>query len=238
MGASWGVLKQDKEILIFPILSGICCSLVLASFAIPILVTEFWRPPNAEAEIIRQIAYYGTLFAFYLCNYFVITFFNTALISCAMLRLNGGDPTVAYGLKEALRRAHLIASWALVSATVGMILRVLEERSNWIGKIVLSIVGVVWSVASFFVVPAMVVKEIGPLDALKESSKLIKRTWGELLVGSFSFGSIFALLSLPALGMIGLGIYLLVTGGTSATLFLVEDAEDDSPKHSDTSFRQ
>ena len=36
---------------------------------------------------------YGFLFAFYFCNYFVIVFFNAALVSCALIRFNGGEPT-------------------------------------------------------------------------------------------------------------------------------------------------
>jgi hypothetical protein len=50
MGQSWEVLKQDKELLIFPLISGICCALVIASFAIPMIASESYLPPDMAAE--------------------------------------------------------------------------------------------------------------------------------------------------------------------------------------------
>src|ERR1041385_4400853 len=102
MGASWEVLKQDKEILLFPLFSGICCLLVFASFALPMWVTGSWHPPRGAAAADQQVIYYGVLFLFYLCNYFVITFFNTAIIACAVMRLSGGNPTVADGDRKSV----------------------------------------------------------------------------------------------------------------------------------------
>ena len=50
MGQSWDVLKQDKELLIFPLVSGLYCLLVIASFAIPSIMSDSWMPPAAEQE--------------------------------------------------------------------------------------------------------------------------------------------------------------------------------------------
>ena len=106
MGEAWQVLKQDKEMLLFPLVSGICCLLVMASFAIPIISSESWQPPGRDATTSQQIGYYATLFTFYFCNYFVISFFNVAVIACAAIRLQGGDPTVADGFRAAFSRIH------------------------------------------------------------------------------------------------------------------------------------
>ncbi|MFT5470569.1 MAG: tryptophan-rich sensory protein [Verrucomicrobiales bacterium] len=220
MGASWEVLKKDKEILFFPFISGISCLLVLASFAIPIVMSETWRPPAGEAETVHQIVYYGTLFLFYFCNYFVITFFNSAIVACAAIRMSGGDPTIKDGMKAAFSRVHLIAGWALVSATVGLILRMIEGRSRGVGRFVAGLLGMAWTIVSFLVVPAMVIDNKGPIDAFKESTRLLKRTWGEQLVSNFSFGIIFFLLGLPGLALIFLGIALSVKGGANAGMML------------------
>lgn len=205
MKASWEVLKQDKEILVFPLISGICCLLVLASFAIPLFASGNWRPPAEQATTNQQIGYYGVLFLFYFCNYFVIVFFNSAIIACAVIRMEGGDPTVGDGFRAAFSRIGLIAGWALVSATVGLILRIIEDRSKTVGKIVAGLLGMAWTVVSFLVVPILVVEKKGPVTALKESTALLKRTWGEQLIGNFSFGFIFFLLSIPAFVLIALG---------------------------------
>ncbi len=207
MGASWRVLKEDKEILIFPLLSGICCLLVLASFAIPIISSGSWQLPEENATTEQQVTYYGTLFLFYFCNYFVIVFFNSAVIACAAIRMGGGDPTVGDGFRAAFSRLPLIFGWSLVSATVGLILRIIEDRSKTVGKIVAGLLGMAWTVVSFLVVPILVIEKKGPISALKESTILLKKTWGEQLIGNFSFGLIFFLLNIPAIILIALGIF-------------------------------
>ncbi len=198
MGVSWDILKKDKEMLIYPLISGICCLLVLASFAIPIISSESWQPPGENAPAMDQVVYYGVLFLFYFCNYFVIVFFNTAIIACAVKRMQGGDPTLSDGFQAAFSRIHLIAGWALVSATVGLILKIIEDRSEKVGQIVSGLLGMAWTVVSFLVVPVLVVEQKGPFGALKESTQLLRKTWGEQLISGFSFSFLFFILSIPA----------------------------------------
>ncbi|MFW2389361.1 MAG: DUF6159 family protein [Polyangiales bacterium] len=219
MRASWEVLKQDKELLFFPLFSAIGCVLVLASFALPILATTDLQAAGESAAAgtmealsasdgkisADQVMYMLGLFAFYCCNYFVIIFFNAGLIACAEIRMEGGDPTVADGLRAAWARLPAILGWALVAATVGLALRMIEERSNLIGKIVAGLLGMAWSITSFLVVPILVIENEGPVSALKRSVSMLKQTWGEQLIGNFSFGLIFILLALP-------GVFLLATG--------------------------
>ena len=206
MGASWDVLKEDKEILVFPLISGICCLLVMASFALPMFLTDAWRPPGEEATTADAVEYYAILFLFYFCNYFIIVFFNSAIIACAVIRMEGGDPTVGDGFRAAFSRIALIAGWALVSATVGVVLRIIEDRSKWVGRIVAGLLGIAWGVVSFLVVPILVVEKKRPITAVKESAALLKKTWGEQIIGNFSFGLVFFLLSIPAFVVIFLGV--------------------------------
>ncbi len=230
MGASWGVLKQDKELLLFPLLSGICCLVVMASFAVPIWYTESWRPPQGQAGWEQKLAYYGVLFLFYLCNYTVITFFNSAIINGAIERMAGGDPTVGSCLSASASRFPLIFGWALVSATVGVVLRVIEENSKTVGRIITGLLGMAWTIVSFLVVPVLVAERKGPIDALKESALLLKRTWGEQVVSNFSFGLVFFLLSIPAYCAIGVAVYaavqmhslaLAIAGAVVAVVYLI-----------------
>ncbi len=208
MRASWDVLKKDKTLLLFPLLSGICCLMVLLSFAVPMFITGAWHPPARGASQVDVTVYYGILFLFYLANFFVITFFNTAIISCAMLRMAGGNPTVGDGFREAAARLPQIAGWALLSATVGLILRIIEDRSKWVGRIVAGLLGMAWTVTSFMVVPIIVAERKGTFGELKGSTEVLSKTRGEQLVGSFSFGMVFGILSLPAVAMIVIAIIL------------------------------
>jgi len=206
MGASWRVLKKDKEIMVFPLISGICCLLVIASFAFPMISTGSWHMPEKGATVEQQVVYYAVLFAFYLCNYFVIVFFNSAIIACATIRLRGGDPTIRDGFKMAISRLPLIFGWAVVSATVGLILRIIEDKSENIGRFVAGLLGMAWSVVSFLVIPVLVIEKLGPIAALKESTSLLKRTWGEQVIGNFNFGFIFFLINIPAIMIIVVGV--------------------------------
>jgi len=202
MSECWEVLKQDKSLLIFPLISGFCCLLLLVSFAIPIWVTGAWQPPGQGAHTVQQIAYYGTLFLFYICNYFIVVFFNAAIIACATVRMGGGNPTIGDGLRAAAARLPVIVGWALISATVGLVLRIIEDRSDKIGRLISGLLGMGWTVVSFLVVPILVVENKSPFTALKDSTELLKRTWGERLVSGFSFGVIFFLLTIPAIALV------------------------------------
>ena len=228
MRASWEVLKQDKELLLFPLLSGICCVLVLASFAGPIFAMTDWQAASesmtsSTAQALgasdgnlstEQAMHMFVLFLFYCCNYFVIIFFNAGLIACAQIRMEGGDPTVGDGLRAAWARLPAIAGWAVLAATVGMVLRMIEERSNLVGRIVVGLLGMAWSLTSFLVVPILVIENEGPVSALQHSAGMLKKPWGEQIIGNFSFGLIFMLLALP-------GILVLVVGVTAQSVTLI-----------------
>jgi p-aminobenzoyl-glutamate transporter AbgT len=171
MGASWDVLRRDKKLILFPLLSGICCLIVIASFIVPAVIGGHVHKPTTQAEKVRD---WVMLFCFYFANYFVITFFNAGIVACAVSRMAGGEPTVGGGFREAFKRVHLIAAWALLAATVGIILRIIEERSEKVGQIVAAVLGSAWSIMTFLVVPVLVVEDKGPIDAFKTSASLLK----------------------------------------------------------------
>lgn len=199
---SLNVLLTDKKLLVFPLLSGIACVLVLVSFAVPLFATGFAAelaqdgPNGNEGNNIVGIA---VLFAFYLANYFVIVFFNSALVACAFVRLQGGEPTLGMGLNAAMNRLPQIFGWAVVAACVGTILQVIESRSEKFGAIVASLLGMAWSIVTFFVIPVIVIEKSGPIKALQRSTAILRKSWGESLTANFGVSTIAFLLSLPAI---------------------------------------
>lgn len=208
---SWSVLKLDKELLLFPIMSGISCLAVLATFLVPALLRfeELKGFLDQPDDPTRQVVFWTGLFLFYFMNYFVIVFFNTALIACAIIRFRGGDPTVSDGLTAAFNRLPQIFAWALVSATVGIILKAIESRSEKFGEIVSGVLGGAWTIVTYFVVPVLVVEKANPVTAVKQSFNIITKAWGESLVASFSIGIITFLFSLLAIVPVFLGGYLM-----------------------------
>jgi hypothetical protein len=189
--ASWAVLLADKELLVFPIISFFASAIVLATFFVPMLLAGAFDAIFAGGA---QVLGFLVGFLFYVMLYFVTFFFNSALVGAAMIRLEGGDPTVGDGLRIAFDHIGSIFGYAVIAATVGMILRAISERSGALGRIVVGLIGFVWNVATFLVVPVLVMEKVGPIDGVKRSAELLKKTWGEQIVGNFSIGLIFGLL--------------------------------------------
>jgi len=213
--ASAAVLSADKELMIFPIISVIGTIIVTLTFAFPLFLSGLIETMLGGAG---QIVGIIVLFLFYMVQYFVIFFCNTALVGAALIRLNGGDPTVGDGFRIALKHAPSILGYALISATVGMILRWLSERGGMLGRIVVSLIGFAWNIATYLVVPVLVVEEVGPVEAIKRSAGLLRKTWGEQLVGNFGLGAVFGLITF---GLILLMIPLIMVAAALENFVLI-----------------
>lgn len=199
--ASAAVLRSDKELLVFPIVSGLAAALIVATFIVPAFALRMFE---------GGMGVFGAIwgFAFYLCLYFVTFFFNAALVGAALIRLGGGDPTLADGFSAAKARIMPILGYAAIAATVGLLLQGLKNReNNFLVRMIGSGLGVAWTLSTFLVVPVLVQQNVGPIDAIKESVNLLKRTWGENAIGNVGLGAIFGLM---IVGTIVLGVVLVV----------------------------
>lgn len=189
---SFSVIKKDKELLAFPILSGVFSLIFIIALFVPTFILGAF-----EGEASSSAIQYLILFLVYLGLAFIATFFNVCTVYTAKIRFSGGDATFSESIKFAFSKIHLIFLWSLVSALVGLILRAIEqaaERAGNGGKIALNILrgllGAAWSIMTLFVIPVMVYKGLGPFASIKESVKTIKKTWGESLVREFGLGLI------------------------------------------------
>lgn len=199
MAASWQVLLNDREILVLPVLSGIFSTSLLVSFVLLGLQGNWLQAMAARGDQNQAIVGYVMLFCFYVVNYFIIYFFNAAIVACAAIRLEGGNPTLNDGLSVAIERIGAIAAWSFVAGTVGFILGSMESRSQRGRSLVAGLLGIAWSVLTFLAVPLMVVEKCPAGEIIPRSRELVKGTWGEQVMGNVGFGTIFAILSAPAL---------------------------------------
>ena len=210
--ASAAVLRSDKELLVFPLLSGLAAMLVVATFIVPVFALKIFESGMGVGGAILG-------FLFYLCQYFVIFFFNAALVGAAIIRLEGGDPTLADGFNAAKSRLGPILGYAAIAATVGMLLQALKNRqSNFLVRLIGSGLGVAWTLSTFLVVPVLVQQNIGPIDAIKESVKLLKRTWGENAIGNVGLGLAFGLMMF---GVIAAGLLLAFLAASASAALAV-----------------
>ena len=223
---SFTILRSDKQLMLFPVLSAVSCFVVTAVIAtggafllLParaaaIAAGERFNPNQSPMFLLG-------MFTLYVVNYFVIVFFNVALVGVANSRLMGGSWTFKDGLELAWERKGTILEWALVAATVGVLLRTLEERLGLMGRLIMRIIGIAWTLACYFVVPVLAFEDLTPIDALKRSSKLFRDTWGEKVIGGFSLSMVSLVLMLPGIGLPIAAAFLAGINGMMVGLILM-----------------
>lgn len=195
---SFAVLSQEEGVLLFPVLSAISAILLGAAFFVPLFQLGTFQ---ALAQHRAGWMDWLPLFSWYYANTFVVVFFNSALVGCANIRLSGGNPTVADGLRLACARIHRIAAWTLMAATVGLLLRAIEQRSERLGKIVAAILGAGWTMVTYLIVPVIVLEDRPIGKSVSRSAELFRKTWGEQLAGNFGFGLVNLVLAVPGIGL-------------------------------------
>ena len=209
---SLSILSRDKELLLFPILSGIFTILAFGTTVFAGMTTGlFQHLSSGDRSLQNNILGYAVLFVWYFISWFIVIFFNVAVIHCAKMRLDGGDPTVADGFRAATQHLPRIAMWALISASVGVILRVIAERGKIVGKIVSGLLGAGWAIATYFIVPVMIFEKRSLKDSVKQSTSLIAKTWGESLVAAGGIGAFSMLLAVAGLALPIIGMFISVS---------------------------
>ena len=208
---SFKVIDQNRYLLLFPVISITALILVLATF---FGGTAFIFGDQIDALLNSEgsgayLAYFG-LFLFYIINYFVIVFFNSALIHCAVKTLEGDETSLGDGISFAATKVGKIFAWSVVSATVGVILQAIQN-SGKVGEIIGALIGTGWSILTFFVTPILIYEEKDVFATIKESGRIMKEKWGESLSATVSFG-LFHFLGILAAGLVGFGLFQIHPG--------------------------
>lgn len=215
---SLSVLSKDKELLIFPILSGLAALALLASFAAGMFGTGLAQEllqhdPDVPMDRQTQAIGIAVAFVYYFFNFFVMTYFTAALVGAAHIRLSGGDPTVGDGFAAANRCLGALLGYSLIAATVGLILRAAQDnaRNNIVGRIVIGLIGMAWTLITYLVVPVLVIERLGPIGSLKRSAGLLRQTWGEQIIANFGFGFVGFVFSLLGIALLALAAFAFVS---------------------------
>lgn len=187
------VLGKEKMLVLYPLISMIAMGIVLMVFFGLFIFAFLAQALSESMSLPVLILTMFLIWAMYVAMYFVAIFSNVAIVGCARMRLDGKDPVFSDGFKIAMSRLGPILGWALVAATVGLILQFIRERMGQVGKIIASLLGMAWNILTYFVVPTIAAENIGPFKAIKRSLQVLKRTWGEALVLNFGIGGIYAL---------------------------------------------
>jgi hypothetical protein len=202
--ASCDVLRADNALLILPALSGLATTALAAGFVALAMSGGTFSAIRESGSLNALGPLYAWLFCWYVVQYFVVIFFNTALVGAAIALLDGSRPTVGAVLKLALSRIGVILGYAVISATVGVLLQALAERLGLIGRLIEATLGLAWTAATFLVVPILAAEGIGPWQAIERSTALLRKTWGENLIGNAGISLVMSIIS-GTVGLIGVG---------------------------------
>jgi len=228
----WKILRADWSLLLLPFLSGVACVLVMLSFIAPASLDQ----QSVLAGIVRLAQFadgqadsdswksWGTIFLFYFCLNFVIFYFNAALVHCCLFRIRGIQVNLFHGLLAATRRLPQLLAWSAVSASVGLVIRIVERMGrgqNRYGKyFLIRIFGILWSVATYFIVPVLVIERLGPLKALKRSVNVLSRTWGDHIGGRVGMSFFIFPAWLAGFALVNFGIQAGVTTSAIGPILL------------------
>jgi hypothetical protein len=183
--AAWQVVRDDRALLTLGAISVVTGAIGLA--LIFVLSGSFDHGRLAG----DQIALFALIFAYPLT--FLSVFLNTAIAAAAAAALEGRRLTLGQALAVPIRRIGAVAMWALIAAIVGFVLEQLASRLPLGGSIAARLVGLGWGLASLFAVPILALEDCSAPEALKRSSRVVKKRWGESIGGNVIIGAWMAL---------------------------------------------
>ena len=200
------VLRKDKELLLFPVMSIIGVGIVVGVAAIAFLAMGSFDRINSsggdgEAQLQLGDAIVAVIALFAATT--VITYFNAALMGAARHRLKGGDPNVFTGFAAVNKNISGVIGWSFISTIIFILLTYARSVAddNFLARIIIDIMGAIWAYMTFFVVPILIVEHVGPIEAIKRSKNYFGRTWGEQLVSGFGFGIFRFLAVIPGIAI-------------------------------------
>jgi hypothetical protein len=207
---TFGVINKDRELLGFALLSFIFSTVFTVAMIFPSVIPALME--NGFSQESFEVYEYGILFLTYFGLAFIATFFNVCVVYTTKIRFEGGNATFSESIKFAFSRIGIIIQWSLLSATVGLLLRLLHNMAARLGKIgeivaniLIGLLGMAWSILTIFVVPVLVYEGLGPVDAIKKSAEVIRKTWGESLIKAIGLGLVqffvFVLILIASAGL-------------------------------------
>jgi hypothetical protein len=216
LGQTWRFLLERPRLMALPALS----MLLTTVAAVLLFVPVFDATKGLDVRLSAFIAAAASALPFT----FIATFFNVGFLAMVLAAERGEQPTIRDGLRSARRRLRPIVAWSIVSATIGTAISAIEHLpfvGEIVGRVLSSLGGLAWAVATLFVVPVLALDGVGPKEALGRSATAFRRRWGESLTGEITIGAVSGIAIIPGAALICLGIGLLEDGGGAGVGLLV-----------------
>lgn len=217
---SFQILKSDKELALFPILAAVL-SVIGGAIVFGVFLLAKHSQTNGSNSGFNALF----IFIYYLVEYYILIYFGCGLAACVLSTFEGNKPSFSYGISVANQHKGTIFGYAVLAAIVGVIFRVVAERFGWVGEIVAGILGIAWSLATVFIAPVLITTDLKPVEAVKESAKIFKATWGNTVKGAVGFGLIGILgvvvALVPGVAFVAIGSKGLAATGIIISIVLI-----------------
>ncbi len=219
--ASIRIVMKEPWMFFLPIISGVLLvALVLGLIFTSALTGAVSAAAGAGASDLT-LAIGG--FAIYFIGYFLFYFSSAMVVFGARERFEGRDPTIGQAFSASVGALPRLVLLAIIGGTIGLITNALSRRdsrgnANIVGQLLASLIGVSWTVISYFALPVILSENVGVMDSFKRSIGLVKKSWGEGVTASISLiflslpGIVIALLGLVLFGTSTLGIAIILLG--------------------------
>ncbi|MRJ77244.1 hypothetical protein GEV29_11910 [Aeromicrobium sp. SMF47] len=207
MRATFALLRQDKQMLSLPFI-GMVVGAIAAVISFCLGYGIGWLVTGHRGEV---ACYAGAALAG-LGATIVSVYFQTALVIGANHRADGGEPTARSCLRAAWRLKWTILAWSVVTATVGFVLQMIEERLSFLGSLLNFVGGMAWGVATFVVVPVLVAEDVGPVTAIRRSTVVLRDTWGTSLRTAVRGGALAIVSWVAAISLLVAGAVMVFSG--------------------------
>jgi len=211
LAASFSVLREDPQLLVFPAVAT-SLTLVLGALSFALSISHGGGSGNE-----KDVIFFASLVSAYPIT-FVSLYCGVALAAVLAGRLDGKSMSAHDGWMAARERIGIIAAWTLVVCTIGAALRVIERYVPLGAKIVVAIVDLSWTLATMFAVPVLAYENLGPIDVLRRSSSIFRQRWGTQIGGTVAISVGSVLLYLPFIALLVVGA---ATAGTTGTLLVI-----------------
>ena len=208
---SWRFLRADKEMVWIPLITAILnlvlFGILVTVFVMVVLGGNFTISAEGEPSSPIELAF---IFLVYVVAAFTFALSQAGITHIVYTRIRGGDATLGDGLKTAFSHWGSLLLWSIITSTVGLLLRMIAERSRLLGKLVVFIIGSAWSILTYFVVPAMIIDNKSAFTSIGKSARVFKQTWGETIVSNISIGLVFfiahVIVILATIGLVIAGV--------------------------------
>ncbi len=206
---AWSVVRSQPQLAKLPLTGGILALVAAIVLAVPGILLI-----GSDADATRAVGYVLIALGAYASS-FLIIYYNVILAAAANDALEGREPDLVAARTVARNRVPTIAGWALVSALISLVLAVLRDRGGLPGRIAASLGAALWGLVTFLVIPVLALEGIGPVEAIKRSSTLVRQRWGQQVTGNFVIGGISGIATLIGVVMAGVGVALVAAGSTA-----------------------